>query len=81
MSKHVFFSPSDAADLRRSGVYDRRIGVDDLLPGWCFFDERPDPVDDVAGSTGLIHNAGERRSHLRHVGWALPILLQKSKIE
>jgi hypothetical protein len=27
-------------------------------------------VDDVAGSIGVAHNAGERLPHLRHIGWA-----------
>jgi hypothetical protein len=51
-------------------LQDRRIEVDNLLPGWRFFDERPDPVDDVAGSTVFVHNAGERLPHLRHIGRA-----------
>ena len=29
-----------------------------------------DPVNDVAGSIGVVHNAGERLPHLRHIGWA-----------
>jgi hypothetical protein len=41
-------------------LQDHRIEVDDLLPGWRFFDERPDPVDDDAASIGVVHNAGER---------------------
>jgi hypothetical protein len=38
-------------------LQDRRIEVDDLLPGWRFLDESPDPVDDVAGSIGVFLSA------------------------
>jgi hypothetical protein len=34
------------------------------------FDERPDPVDDVGASIGLVHDAGEHLPHLCHIGWA-----------
>jgi hypothetical protein len=34
------------------------------------FAAEPDPVDDVAGSIGVVHNAGERLPHLRYIGWA-----------
>jgi hypothetical protein len=56
-------------DCILQGFQDRRIEVDDLLPGWRFFDERP---DDVAGSTGFVHNAGERLPHLRTTGEPSP---------
>jgi hypothetical protein len=46
---------------------DRRIEVDNLLPGWRFLDERPDSVDDAASSIGVVHNAGERFPHLCHI--------------
>jgi hypothetical protein len=50
----------DCVLRQRNHIIDRLIKINPLLSRRSFLDVIPDPVEDISGSIGIIHDAGER---------------------